>query len=284
MQSYGLNFWNLIYNRMTSKDKEQFNAGIKTFAILGALGGAAGAVPFSDEMNKILKWLLGRDLKQESIKAVGRMTGDDFANLMAYGLPTIFGANISNNVNLRLPVISGLLGGSDLGIAAGGAPASMIMRQAKALNYITNGQWGKAFGIGSPEALGRAFRAYSEYNKGFTSTKGTPAMYKGEPLKSSMLEAIIKGTTGFRSNREVQIADVRFSEFEVKQKWQNKKTVAINNFIAGDKEAINNFNDSLRSKGAVSKLISPIKGSDILKARNKKQEKRSVAYEKELEV
>jgi len=272
-----------MYNNLTSSDKTQFQAALKTFGIIAALGGAAGAVPLVDEMNKIFKWLLGRDIKQESIRAIGRMTHPEFANLLGYGLPSVFGVNIANNVSLRLPVVSNLLGGNDLGVAVAGAPGSVIMRQWKALNYITNGQFGKAIGIGSPEALGRVFRAYQEFDQGFTSTKGSPVFYKGEKLKASAPEALLKGLVGFKTTKEAAIADVRFSEYELKQHWQSKKTVAINKFVAGDKNAVQDFNETLRSKGPVSKLISPIKGADILRAKNKKPSKRATAYEKEFE-
>lgn len=283
MQSYGLNFWNLMYNNLTSADKTQFNAALKTFGIIAALGGAAGAIPLADEMNKIFKWLLGRDVKQEATRAVGKMTHPEFANLLAYGLPSVFGVNIANNVSLRLPIVSNLLGGNDLGVAVAGAPGSVIMRQWKALNYITNGQFGKAIGIGSPEALGRVFRAYQEFDQGFTSTKGSPVYFKGKKLKASAPEALLKGLVGFKTTKEAAVADVRFSEYELKQHWQAKKTIAVNKFLAGDKNAVQDFNETLRSKGPVSKLISPIKGADILKAKTKKPSKQATAYEKEFE-
>lgn len=281
MQSYGINFFNLAYNRFTSADKKQNEVVYKILGMMFLLGGTTAALPMADDMNKVLRKLLGRDLKLEAEKALGKITHEEFASFVMHGVPTLFGGNISNNINIRLPFISGVIGASDLGIGAAGAVGSVGARFAKMMNYASDGEFIKALGAGSPEAVARLFRAYGEATRGFTTQQGAPVYFKGEKLKSTTSEAVFKGLTGFRSEKENKIADVRFAKFELQQQWQRKRSVAINKFAGGNRQAMLDFNESLQDNAQARNLVKPITGADRIKVLRNKQSKKDVMFERE---
>ena len=281
LQSYGINFFNFFYNAMTSKDKQDYQTAAKVAGVMFLIGGAAGAVPGSDELNKVLKMLLGYDVKLEAKNKLGKVTTEDFANILVYGLPTIAGINVSNNINLRLPVISGFIGSQDLGVASMGAVGGAAQRLFKGLQYATDGQYGKAIGTASPEFFARMVRAYSDYQSGYTSAQGAPVYFEGQKLKPSLTEAAVRGLIGFKTTKEAQIADVRFTEYELKSTWQRKKTIAVNKYIKGDKSAIAEFNDMLLDTPQANKLIKPIKMADVIRAKSRKPVKQSTQFEQE---
>ncbi len=280
MQSYGINFFNLMYNSMTSGDKAEYKKMAKVFGMLTLLGGTFGAIPGGEEMNKILKRMLGYDVKLEAQKAIGSITGPELAQVITHGP-----FNISNNINLRIPDPLGLVAllseGKEAGVYSAGAIGSIANRMYKAFNYASDGQWGKSLGIGSPEALARIIRAYMEYDEGFTSAKGAPVYFEGERLKASLPASILKGLTGFRTPTETNIAEVRFAKYELQQKWQSKRSVAVNKFAKGDRQAMIDFNDSLRDNDQARALVKPITGADKLRALKKKQSDREVQFEKQ---
>lgn len=281
LQSYGINFFNFFYNAMTSKDKQDYQTAAKVAGVMFLIGGASGAVPGSDELNKVLKMLLGYDVKLEAKNKLGKITTEDFANILVHGLPTVAGINVSNNINLRLPVISGFIGSQDLGVASMGAVGGVAQRLFKGLQYATDGQYGKAIGTASPEFFARMVRAYSDYQSGYTSAQGAPVYFEGQKLKPSLTEAAVRGLIGFKTTKEAQIADVRFTEYELKSTWQRKKTIAVNKYIKGDKSAITEFNDMLLDTPQANKLIKPIKMSDVVRAKSRKPVKQSTQFEQE---
>lgn len=281
MQSYGINYLNFLYNRLSSGEKDQFISAAKSIGMLGIMGGAAGAIPGGDEMNKLLKMMLGRDFKLEAEKKLKSSTSEEFSNFLVYGAPTLFGVNISNNVNVRLPVVSSLIGGQDLGVSMAGAPGALATKFYKMMQFASDGDYGRALGAGSPEAFARVIRAYNEYDKGFMSQKGAPAYFAGKKLKATEGEAILKAVTGFKTVGAAKIAEVRFAEYELKEYWQDKKTKAVNKYIAGDKEALTTFNDKLKDSDQARSIINPIKMRDILRAKNKKPDKKTSEFEKE---
>jgi hypothetical protein len=281
LQSFGINFWNMLYTNSTSKDNRDRMVAVRILGMLFATGGFVGAFPAADDINKLLKKLLGYDPKLEAKNALGKMTSEDFAEFLVYGAPTLLGVNIANNVNIRIPVLSNLLGASDLGVASSGAVGSILARQWKALNYASDGDFVKALGIATPEGFARMFRAYDENTRGFTTAKGAPVYFEGKPLKLSETEALVKGVIGLRSSKEASIAEARFGKFELQQQWQNKRSVAVNKFARGDRQAMLDFNDALRDNDQARMLVKPITGADRLKTLAKKQPKRETAFEKE---
>lgn len=281
MQSYGINYLNFLYNRLSSGEKDQFISAAKSIGMLGIMGGAAGAIPGGDEMNKLLKMMLGRDFKLEAEKKLKSVTSEEFSNFLVYGAPTLFGINISNNVNVRLPVVSSLIGGQDLGVSMAGAPGALATKFYKMMQFASDGEYGKALGAGSPEAFARVIRAYNEYDKGFMSQKGAPAYFEGRKLKATEGEAILKAVTGFKTVGAAKTAEVRFAEYELKEYWQDKKTKAVNKYIAGDKEALTSFNEAIKDNDQARSIINPIKMSDILRAKNKKPDKKTTKFEEE---
>lgn len=281
MQSYGINYLNFLYNRLSSGDKAQYKAAAKSMGMLFLMGGMAGAIPAADELNKLLKMLIGRDVKLDALKTLKSVSSDEFANFLVYGAPTLVGVNISNNVNVRLPVVSALIGGQDLGVSLAGAPGAIGTKFYKMMQFASDGEFGRALGAGSPEAFARVVKAYNEYNTGFLSQTGAPVYFKGEKLKATGAQALLKAITGFKTIGSAEIAEVRFAEYELKEQWQNKRSKAINKYIMGNKEALISFNDSLKDNDQVRRLIKPINMSDILRARNKKQDKKSKQFEQE---
>lgn len=281
LQSFGINFWNMLYTNSTSKDNRDRMVAVRILGMLFATGGFVGAFPAADDINKLLKKLLGYDPKLEAKKVLGEMTSEDFAEFLVYGAPTLLGVNVANNVNIRIPVLSNLLGASDLGVASSGAVGSILARQWKALNYASDGDFVKALGIATPEGFARMFRAYDENTRGFTTAKGAPVYFEGKPLRLSETEALVKGVIGLRSSKEASIAEARFGKFELQQQWQNKRSVAVNKFARGDRQAMLDFNDALRDNDQARMLVKPITGADKLKALAKKQPKRETAFEKE---
>lgn len=281
MQSYGINFFNLIYNRMTSADKKQTEVVFKILGMIFMLGGTMASLPMADDMNKILRKLLGRDLKLEAEKALGKITHEDFAAFIMHGAPTLLGGNISNNINIRLPFISGIIGASDLGVGATGAMGTIAFdKLPKMIDYASNGEFLKAVGAGAPEAMARIARAYNEATRGFTTQQGAPVYFEGKKLVSTPYEALFKGITGFRSEKESKIADVRFSEYQLKTQAVEAKSKAIWAFINGDKSAIENYNEKWKSRGW-DNFTDRIKGKDILAARKRKQDERSKKHQRE---
>ncbi len=272
MQSYGINFFNLFYNAMTENNKVQWRYVANVIGMMGLLGGAVGAIPGSDELNKLLRRMLGYDPKLAAKTKLKEVTNETFTNVVMHGLPSLVNIDISSNINLRIPVISSFVSGSDLGISAAGAPGSMLERFMKAMDYVSEGQFAKGIATGSFIVLGRAMDSYLQATRGYTSRSGGDVFVGKEPAKLGTGAALLKGVVGFRTSEDSSLSTARETAYALRKDIGKKRQVAVNQARLGNTDYVEAFNKKWENTPQWQDITNKIKYSDIKKPRVNKKE------------
>lgn len=179
---YGKNVGRVL-NNMEKGDRVK---GIKTLAYLTAahasLAGIAGMtfweagkIPLMIFKGMGLTDLSWEDFEEEVEKAMAEMTGSNhLAEILTYGLPRVFGIDISARVGLQNALVFGEPRSNDtqgwqaflfsLGAGAGGGMATDIIRGGRAL---ADGDYGKAAEFLLPmKVMADTARAANNYNAG----------------------------------------------------------------------------------------------------------------------
>jgi len=282
LMSYTLNMSNWLFNRFhgTSSDLsvgkwEQRKAFVKFLGYTAVLAGASG-LPFVDDLNKAIRKFSGRDMKRETEQFIKKNMGNDISDLVSSGIFAPMGYNITNNMSIRVPFVSGLLDDKGLAESAFGASGAMVMKGANAYSALMNGEGRKFAEAITPEVLSGALRAERMYRQGQRDATGKPVMYQGKPFKLGAGEALTQGVLGLKSQRRAEMMDTVDSEMKLKKYWEEQKKLAMKRASEGDKNAIPEFHKEVIKNKAARLLVKPITGAAMLP---KKEKAGKVAFE-----
>lgn len=283
LQNYGVNVFNRFYNQLRSGDKEQIYSALKSAMILSVMGGVF-AVPGADDANKVLRRIFKRDLKLEAQQAIAGMSNEEIANFIIYGAPTITGTDMSANFSTRIPFLQGMLqvvlGEKIKPSELLGPTAAIGERFIKATKYLNEGEPVKGLGQVAPEAVARIVRAVDDYKRGRTTELGRPMLFKGEEVQPTATETFSRAF-GLQPSKVAEVGRIREAETAAEEMWRRKKSVAISEFLKGNKEALQEFNQNLLQNKQARSLVKPIQYKDIKSAKAAKQPKTRQAFEQQ---
>jgi hypothetical protein len=283
LMSYTLNMTNWIMNRAHGSLSDthidpatQRQAFYKLLGYTALIGGVTG-LPFADDLNKLIRKFTGRDMKQETQNWITKNSDEDIANLIASGIfaPTL-GVNVTNNMNVRIPFLSGLLDDKSALESTTGATGALLTKATDTVSGLYHGQYRKAAEAAAPEALAGALRAERLYRSGQRNAAGQPVYYKGQPVKLTAQEAILQGGLGLKSQRRADIMDTQDAEAKIQQYWNNEKKIAEKKAHEGDMSAVQEYNRNLLKDNNARLLVTPIKASTL---NQPKPNKGKTAYE-----
>ena len=282
LMSYTMNMSNLLVNRfhgsLSDTDIDPWTQRRALMKLLGytAVLGGMSAVPFANDLNKAIRKFGGRDLKQETSNFIKKNAGEDIANLITDGVFAPAGLNISNNMSINVPFISGLLDDSSALESVSGASGALVTKGWDAVSGLYNGQYRKAAEAAAPEFLSSVLRAERLNREGQRTSSGQPVYYQGKQIKLTDNEAIMQGALGIKSERRANMMDTADAEQGIQQYWQNQKKIAESKAMRGDYSAKSDFNKRLVKDKEARILIGGITKLDI-----QKPTKGKTAYEQQ---
>jgi len=276
LMSYTLNMANWMLNRSHGSlsdlhiDKwTQRQAFMKMLGYTTILAGVAGA-PFADDLNKLIRKIFGRDLHLETKQFIKQHAGEDLANLVADGVFAPLGVNVSANVAIRVPFLSGLLDDKTVGESVSGAAGALVQKGFTAVHAAATGQGRKFVEAASPEVIASALRAERLYREGQRTSTGKPVYFEGKPVKSTGPEALLQGLLGVKSERRANIMRVADSEYKLHAYWTDKKKIAESKARRGDISALQDFNRQLMLNKNARMLVKPLKISGVVEPNKEK--------------
>jgi len=247
-----------------------WKARVMSLGYIAAFGGMA-SLPFVKDLMDEIEARTGYNIKKkvhDSLKGVG---GETLAQLGMYGLPTVFGGNISGSLSIGAP---GLGQGtpSDTVFGVWGGLAQKVKNASQSASV---GDYSRATEDIAPEALRSALAAYRLATAPATTRTGKPLFDKnGKPLQLGPVEAGIRAlgiqpaefAQQSSEARSVQVIEKHFAN--VHQSIIDKFQVARNKKDpSAMKDLIQNvkkFNQDIKDKDVVG-LIKPMKLSQATK-------------------
>jgi hypothetical protein len=255
-----------------------WKARAMSLGYLAAFGGLA-SLPFVKDIMDEIEKRTGFNIKKkvhDSLKGVG---GETLAQLGMYGLPTVFGANISGSLSIGAPGM-GQGTPSDTVFGVWGGLAKKVQNASQSASV---GDYTRATEDIAPEALRSALAAYRLATSPATTRTGKPLYDKnGKPLQLGAGEAAIRAL-GIQPAEFAQQSSEARSVQVIEKYFADRHQSIINQFqVARNKkdpaamkeliQAVKNFNQDIKDKDVVG-LIKPMKLNQATKpvAPTKKQ-------------
>ncbi|MCE5212658.1 MAG: PLxRFG domain-containing protein [Deltaproteobacteria bacterium] len=264
-----------------------WRARAMSLGYLSAFGGLA-AVPFVKDIMDEIEKRTGFNIKKNvrnSLKGIG---GEHLAELGMYGLPSVFGANISGSLSIGMPGIGqGTPADTVFGVWGG-----LTQKGKNAIQSIGAGDYSRAMEEVSPEVLRSAIAAYRMGTAPATTRTGKPLFDKeGKPLQLNTREAIIRGL-GIQPTRYSDETSQARSVQVIEKYYLDKHQGIINEFrISKGKKDSNamkdlmkkvvEYNKDIKDKDVVG-LIKPMKLSQAINASRSTPSKKQIAEERYL--
>lgn len=294
LQSFIWNQFNWIYNRATSGEKDQMIALLRYTAALVVIGGMA-ALPGQDELDKLLRRMLGKSYKLQLQQWMARHAKEygtigEAVNAFAWhGFPApVAGVNISNAIKMQIPVVTQMLGGEGLIESSMGVFGGMAKKIGNAGMYAGRGMTDKALESLAPEAIAGPMRAYRSMTEGVTTGHGKRVFdEKGKALKYSGTDAA-KRSLGFQPLDQSTRTEVAMQGQALQKFWSEERQQRLDELRAADSSAerqeavrgIMRYNRDLRKSQAMG-LVNIISAETIRKARISKPNKKTTGWLRE---
>lgn len=261
--SYPLHYYNYLNKRLIggmkdTKSASDVYAGLYSLALLVALGGLKG-LPFEDMFDYFLSKIFKVDYKLKLRQQLGEVLGsDNIGYAITNGATTLFGADISNNVSIRTPFISGMLEDKDGLESLAGASGAIIQKVRNADTYAARGDvLGMLMSL-TPEVTANAYRQFKNYTEGYRTVGYNKQFFKGEEQKPDLADALLAAFVGLRTTDIAYPGEIRKSESAIEKQWSGLKRDYIAKYKrTKDFSYITKFNSALE-KSQARNLVRPI--------------------------
>jgi hypothetical protein len=255
-----------------------WRARAMSLGYMAAFGGLA-AVPFVKDIMDEIEKRTGFNIKKKvrnSLKGIG---GEPLAELGMYGLPAVFGANLSGSLSIGFPGLGqGTPADTVFGVWGG-----LTQKAKNAVQAVGVKDYGRAIEEVSPEVLRSAIAAYRMASAPVTTRLGKPLFDKeGKPLQLGIGEAAIRGL-GVQPTRYIDETSQARSVMVIEKYYRDKHQHIIDEFhVARNKKDTNaaknlmknvkEYNQDIKDNDVVG-LIKPMKLSSAMRpmVKTKKQ-------------
>lgn len=261
LQSYIQHMLNYLYNRSSSGDRADQKAVLRLLFAMFLIGGLPAGAPGSDELDKLIQQLFGYSPKL-ALKSWARKQAKEYGTLgemlegfVWHGVPGAFkpfgvGVSLTGATQIRLPVISSVIGGDDMFKAVGGPVAGLGVKGIMSFKAAVRGDWGRAVEYMLPTAASNIASGIRQATDGVKTAGGKRVDYKGKQLKMEPHEAVIRAV-GLQPVRTADISETRGYEKSLVTEWNDRRKDALDSYRMSRKlKYIQQFNRSLRDSQA----------------------------------
>lgn len=218
-------------------DKTALKSLIAFTAMSTLLGGVKGD-PLVDQLFKFFTILFGKDqllswensAKEGADSAITKMLVD----IGFRGLPAAVGLDWTNNVSLRLPFVDTLMDsatGRSSDIGSYGAGLSWAQGIVKSTKRLYNGEFERALEEANLGGFSQIAKTHRYATEGYTTNKGAPIFFEGEPRKLTPKQALVYAT-GFKTPEIARTQEIINAERTlVDNLWPQRKQEAIDKYF-----------------------------------------------------
>lgn len=261
LQSYIQHMLNYLYNRSSSGNRNDQKAVLRLLFAMFLIGGLPAGAPGSDELDKLIQKMFGYSPKL-ALKGWSRKMAKDYGSVgemlegfVWHGVPGALkpfgvGVSLTGSTQLRLPIISNVIGGDDMFRALGGPVAGLFTKGKQSIQAAMRGDWGRATEYLLPTAIANPLSAIRQATDGVKTASGKRVEYKGKQLKMEPQEAVIRAF-GLQPVRTADISETRGFEKNTQAEWNDRRKDALDNYRMSRKlKFIQDFNKDLRGSQA----------------------------------
>jgi hypothetical protein len=289
LQSYIQHMLNYLWNRSSSGNRADQKAVLRLLFAMFLIGGLPAGAPGSDELDKLIQQLFGYSPKL-ALKSWSRKMAQEYGSagemlegFVWHGVPGALkplgiGVSLTGATQLRLPIISSVIGGDDMFKAVGGPVSGLLTKGTMSLQAASRGDYGRAVEYMLPTAVANIASGIRQATDGVKTASGKRVDYKGQQLKMEPHEAVIKAL-GLQPVRTADITETRGFEKNTQAEWNERRKDALDNYRMSRKlKFIQEFNQDLRGSQAEG-LVKPITPATLKNVWGK-ADKRKTAWER----
>jgi hypothetical protein len=263
LMSYIHHMLNYLYNRSSSGNRNDQKAVLRLLFAMFLLGGLPAGVPGSDELDEMIKNIFGYSPKlalkgwlRKQAKNYGSV-GELLESFVWRGVPGMAGISLTGATQIRLPILTNILGGDDITKSVTGPVGGLVQKGLNAGSALQKGDYLRAAEFAAPTALANPLSGMRQATTGVKTQHGKPVLYKGQPLKMTKGEAALR-TIGLQPARTADISELRGARFDLQGEWNERRQLALDRYRTNRQlKIIQEFNKGLRDSQAQG-LVNPI--------------------------
>jgi hypothetical protein len=286
LTSYIRHMLQTLYFDLSSGSRADQKAVLRMLFAMTLLGGVPAGWIGSDDLDKLFLEIWGYSPKQ-ALKSYLRKAGKNYrtvADLITgifwRGAPDVAGVSMTGAVAFRVPYLSSINSGTDVGLAAIGPIGGIGNNILKASRAASQGDFYRATEHVLPLAPSRFMGAYRLATDGVTTSHGKKVYYQGQQLKLEPAEAILRAV-GFQPARFAEVNEFRGFEMDMERVWKERRTAAIDRYReTGKMEPIWAYNKKVQGNELALALAGRIDGDALKRARQDKPGKKKARVER----
>jgi hypothetical protein len=167
------------------------------------------------------------------------------------------GVSLTGATQFRIPIVTSVINGDTGFRALGGAVGGLADKGVNAYLAANRGDLDRALEYATPTVVGNVLSATRQATEGVKTSHGKSVFYKGQPLKMTAGEAILRAG-GMQPARTADISETRGYEIDLRSEWTERRQTALDRYRQKpDMKVVQAFNRDLAASQAKA-LVPPI--------------------------